>query len=255
MAGAAQPAGVPVAGATQPAGPPVAGAGPSAGTIGLSRFSLQAPAAGVPHGWTEQRLRGVPPNRFALVRDGSGVVAQIDSASSASSLAHPVDGPGQRATRLRWRWKVSGFPATERFGDKPGDDFAARLYVLFDYPLARVPFGERMLLRVARAVYGDSVPAAALCYVLDPRAPAGTTIDSPYTARVKVVVVRADATPGRWHAEARDLVRDFAQAFGEEHGPGVAPVSAIVLAADTDQGGGQVRAWFGDVELVVGPAG
>jgi hypothetical protein len=240
-----------LAGAAAPGG----GGAPSAAAIGLARFSLQAPAGGVPPGWTEQRLRGVAPNRFALVRDETGVVAQIDSASSASSLVHPVDGPGRRATRLRWRWKVSGYPAAERFGDKPGDDFAARLYVLFDYPLDRVPFAERVLLRVARAVYGNSVPAAALCYVLDPRAPAGTAIDSPFTRRVKVVVVRSDAAPGRWHAEERDLSRDFAQAFGDEHGPGVAPVSAIVIAADTDQGGGQVRAWFGDVELLVGAAG
>ena len=120
---------------------------------------------------------------------------------------------------------------------------------MFDYPIERVPLGERMMIRIAQAFYGDDVPAAALCYVVDPRAPSGTVFDSPYTPRVKMVVVRSSAEVGRWWLEDRDLARDFERAFGHEHGPAIAPIRAIAVAADTDQTGATLTARFADLVL------
>ena len=66
---------------------------------------------------------------------------------------------------------------------------------------------------------------------MDSRAPAGTLIESPYTSRVRMIVVRADARPGAWRQEERHVTADFRLAFGDEHGPGVPRLQAVALAA------------------------
>lgn len=221
---------------------------------GLTPFSRVAPGAPLPAPWREQTLRGIAVNRYALVEDEGRTVLQFDSEASASSLVHPLSGPEAGAVRLRWRWKTSGYPLDRWLGEKRGDDYAARIYVLYDYPLERVPIGQRMLLRAARALHDPELPAAVLCYLLDPRAPQETLLESPYSSRVRMIVVRSTRTTGRWWSEDRDLRADFARAFGPEYGPEIAPIRAIVIAADTDQSGAALTTRFGDLALDTDPA-
>jgi hypothetical protein len=228
---------------------PVRAASPS-GSSALAPFSSAGVGGGLPAPWAEQSLRNVAANRHSIVDDAGDAVLQIESATSASSVLHPVDAASSRATRLRWRWKTSGYPSAKPLGEKRGDDYAARVYVMYDYPIDRVPVGQRLLLRVGRALYGEQLPAATLCYLLDPRAPSGTLLDSPYSSRVKMLVVRSSRETGRWWSEERDLHADFARAFGAEHGPGTAPIRAIAVAGDTDQSESRVVARFGDLLLI-----
>jgi hypothetical protein len=241
----AQPAGVGVG---------VGVGGSSAGAGGVSvpvpaPFSTRRPGEDPPAPWIGQALRGIAPNVHALVEDAGVTVLEIRSSASASSLLHPLAGEAAKARSLRWRWKTDGEASRDRFGDKAGDDYAARVYLMFDYPLGRVPLGQRLLLGAARALHGEDLPAATLCYLLDPRAPAGTLIDSPYTSRVRMIVARSTGRTGVWWDEERDLAADFQRAFGEEHGPGVPRLRAIAVAADTDQGGASLRTRFGDLLL------
>ena len=212
-------------------------------------FSMRRPGESPPAPWAMQALRGTPPNTHSLVEDAGVTVLEIRSSASGSSLLHPLEGDAAQARFLRWRWKTDGQASRERFGDKAGDDYAARVYLMFDYPLDRVPLGQRLLLGAARALHGEDLPAATLCYLLDPRAPAGTLIDSPYTSRVRMIVARSTGRTGVWWDEERDLAADFRRAFGEEHGPGVPRLRAIAVAADTDQGGASLRTRFGDLLL------
>jgi hypothetical protein len=253
-AAARMPANPGFAGASQAQAPAViapAAAG-LPGVAGLATFAGAAPGAPLPAPWREQTLRGIRANRHALVEDEGRTVVQIESDASASSLLHPVAGPDARAVRLRWRWKTSAYPLDRWLGEKRGDDYAARVYVLYDYPLDRLPIGQRMLLGAARTLHDPELPAAALCYLLDPRAAQDTLLESPYSSRVRMIVVRSTRTTGRWWAEDRDLRADFARAFGTEYGPGVAPIRAIVIAADTDQSGATLTTRFGDLTLEMG---
>jgi hypothetical protein len=70
---------------------------------------------------------------------------------------------------------------------------------------------------------------------------------SPYTSRVQVKVIRSAPLSATGWQEDRDLEADFQRAFGSEYGPGMAPVAAVALAADTDQSGSRVSAWFSDL--------
>lgn len=200
-------------------------------------------------GWRIERVRGVESNRMAIVQTDVGRVLRIDSNASASALVHAVPAGLRSARTLRWRWRVDGFPSPSAFGSKQADDFAARVYVIFDYPLAKVPFGDRLAIRLARTIHGD-LPAAALVYVWHPSLAAGTLAPSPYTDRVRMIVGRRSDAVGRWFDESRDLVADFRRAFGDEYGAGTAPVASIAVGADTDQSGGTLTSWFGDVALL-----
>ncbi len=209
-------------------------------------FAARAPGDPIPDLWQAKGVGSIPQNQVRLEASEFGTVLRIDSHRSASSLVRRFE-PPMRLERLAWRWRTDAWPSgVGPAGEKAGDDFSLRLYVMFDYPIGKVPLGERWLLRIARTLYDPHLPAATLCYVADHRLAAGSVLVSPYTGRVQMMALRQEAQPGAWWSEDRDLRADFQRAFGAEHGPGLPPVAALALAADTDQGGGRVRAWFSD---------
>jgi hypothetical protein len=196
--------------------------------------------------WTETSLPNIEPARFDVVESAETRVLRIVADAAASSLTLPVPVTIDDGSRLAWRWKIANVVESSDITTKDGDDFAARLYVFFDLPLDVLTFTQRTKVRLARWLYGDQVPTAALCYVWGNREPVGTSAWNAYTDRVRVIVLRnADDPVGSWQTERRDLAADFEQAFSV---PAPA-VSGIAVAADTDQTGERVTAWFGDIRL------
>lgn len=216
----------------------------SASTIGA--FSAMSTAGGFEDGWTLTTLRDVKPTQFTLVEDNGQVVVRASANNAAASLIKEVRHDASEQPWLSWRWRIDGVVEKSDITTKQGDDFAARLYVFFDYPLDRLSLVDRTKLRVARWWYGDQVPAAALCYVWANQEQVGTTTGNAYTSRVVAVVLRnAQSAVGDWVDEKRNLAADFGAAFGD-----VKPVvTGIGIAADTDQTGESVTAWFGDIRL------
>lgn len=214
---------------------------------GLAPFSRAVPS-NPPPAWAERTLPGIAPNRWRIVDVEGARVLEVESARAASSLVHVVPASLADASLLGWSWWTERFPRGGALGAKASDDFAARVYVIFDYPLDKVPMASRLGLRLARALHGDDVPAASLSYVWDAEAPVGTLADSPYTSRVRMIVA-ASGGAGRWTSVTRDLAADFQRAFGAEHGPGMPPIRAIVVGADSDQTGDTLLTRFSDLRL------
>jgi hypothetical protein len=207
---------------------------------------LSAGAAGpeLPPGWRHQTLPKVErPNQFALVDEGGQRVLHIRSQASASSWAAPLGVDATRLPMLQWRWKVSHALAGSDLRRREGDDYAARLYVLFALPGDRLSLADRVRIQAARLLAGVEVPAAALCYVWGRAQPAGSSGWNPYTDRVRMRVLDSgDAQSGLWQTHRRDIRSDWTEAFG-----GALPrISGVALSADTDNTGEQVEAWFAD---------
>jgi hypothetical protein len=219
----------------------------AAGPRAVPPFSTAALGAGPPAGWTHETLPRVPrANAFAIVEDDGTRVLQVQSSASASSLLAPVAGPPGAAPVLRWRWKVSRALPGSDMRRKEGDDYAARLYVMFDLPADRLSLGDRLRLQTARIASGREIPAAALCYVWGQAQPAGASGPNPFTDRVRMVVVDSGGGfAGRWRTAERDLARDWAATFG---GP-MPPAVAVAVGSDTDNTGEAVDTWFGDLVL------
>lgn len=197
--------------------------------------------------WTATYLPSVERRTiFQIVEDDGQRVLRVTVDRSAGSLVTAVP-PSQRgASSLRWRWRL---PAHNPLSDprtKKGDDFPLRLYVLFDYDVYKLGFLDRTKLTIARRLYGEHLPAAALCYVWDPALTAGTSIWNAFTDRVRMIVVRSGGQDlGRWVGEQRDVRRDFRQAFGEE----APPIKGIAVAGDADNSGGASVGFMGDIWL------
>ena len=217
--------------------------------IAIPAFSTAKPGPGLPAGW---RLVTIPNRRAAelsLVRDGGRTVLRVHSERAFGSAAHELSVDPARASLLTWRWKIDRVVDKANLETKDGEDFAARVYVSFDYPVDQLPLATRTKLRLARAFFGE-VPAAAICYVWDNRHAPGTAVWSPHYNYVRVVVLRSgNSRAGQWVEEKRDVEADFREAFGARWKKPVPPIAGVTVGNDTDQTGESATAWFGDLRL------
>jgi len=215
-------------------------------------FSRSAPGAALPAPWRPLTLPRLNAPEVALVDDGGVTVLRSRAAAAAGTVAQDLDADPAVRPVLAWRWKVDRVVAGADLARKSGDDFAARVYVFFDVPVETLPWTARARALVARAVWGEKLPTAAICYVWDNRHPPGISAWNPYTDRVRTVVLRSGA-PGAWAEESRDLAADFRAAFGAQWSGPVPRVTGIAIGNDTDQTGETVTAWFGDFRLEARP--
>ncbi len=191
----------------------------------------------------------IPPTRFELATLQGERALKVSTRASYGTWVHDL--PSVNPGRLQWRWRLdqalTGGKTKPDLFTKAGDDAALKVCVLFDHPLERVPFAERTLLRMARRISGEDLPAATLCYVWDSVYPAGTQGANPYTQRVRFINVQGKGAPlGQWQSESRDVAADFAQLFAYElpQGAAVPLVRAVLIGADSDNTGAESVGWL-----------
>ena len=210
-------------------------------------FSALMPGQILPKEYRLITLPKIAANKFMLVTDEGKTVLRVDSDNSGGSLGLPLTtNTGDTGSLLEWRWKVSRVLDKADMNTKPGDDFAARVYVFFDVAMESLSFADRTKLRLARMIAGPDVPTAALCYVWDNKHAIGRTQWSPYSNRARIIVLQSGSTHvGKWMNESRDIAADFREAFGFD-----APaVTGIAVGNDTDNTAEKVSTWIGDVSL------
>lgn len=211
-------------------------------------FSTQ-PAGGAPKDWAFQPVRKAPnPTKYVLVRDDEiGMTVLEGSASTAAgALIYRFEGDARVTSMLRFKWKAGGLIASSDPRTKSGDDYVARIYVTFASDPERASVREKTENTVAQVLYGETPPHAALSYVFTHKAALGSLITSPYTQRVKKIVVDADPNSvGKWKSFSRDIYEDYKRAFGEEP----TRISGIAIMVDTDNTGETASARFGDITL------
>jgi hypothetical protein len=185
------------------------------------------------------RIEGLPGQRKPYTRfdiavvDGERVL-RVEADHAYGNLVHATQlGPGGPHL-LSWRWRVEEHPAQADLRQRDAEDMPLRVCALFDMPLASVPFLERQLLRAMRLKAQEPLPAASVCYVWDSRLPPGTVLSSPYTRRIRYVVMHGPESPlHAWRHEQRDIHADFLLLFGNESAT-VPPLMAVLVGADTD---------------------
>jgi len=197
--------------------------------------------------WQVVRLRsGQRPNSFRLTQWEGVHSVEVISQSSMSLLARPISVDLDATPVLCWRWRVGASLAQADMTRREGDDYAGRVYVSFRLPTASIGLALRAQLAVARAIWGQDVPDAAINYVWDNRQPVGTTHPNAYTDRAQMVVLRSgDQDAGRWVWERVDVRRDVTRYFGA----GAQPVQ-LAITADTDNTQSAAKSGFADLHFV-----
>lgn len=211
----------------------------------LGAFSLGG--GKLPEGWDPLEFPKIPSHtRYEVVQNAGSWVVRADSRDAASGLIRSVDLDVHASPLLRWSWKVERVLEKTDITRKDGDDYAARVYVLFKYDPERVGFIRKSKYLLARAIYGD-VPIAALVYVWANKAERGRIFDNPYTGDfVKMVVVENGSEHvGSWRSEQRDVLADYRTAFGEEP----SRIEGVAIMTDTDDTGESAVAFYGDIAL------
>ncbi|MGL1832514.1 DUF3047 domain-containing protein [Rhodocyclaceae bacterium SMB388] len=213
--------------------------------ISPARFSAASSGTELPGEWSHQALPRVQQqNRFDLIDVDGQTVLRVRSDSAASTMLHPLAVDPATTPILSWRWKVSNPVAASDFSRKAGDDYAGRVYVLFDYPVAKLPLGDRIKISLARGLHGAELPTAAIAYVWGTAQAVGESGPNPYTDRVQMIVVEQGAErAGQWVEIRRDVAADFERVFGEP----APPIVGIAISADTDNTGESVTTLFGDI--------
>ena len=220
-------------------------AAPAAAAI--TPFSSAAPGVAPPLPWHVVTLPKIPRHtRFDVVEFDGATVLRVTADASYANLLHPLG--GERAPRLRWRWRVEQPIEHADLTRKDGDDVPARVCVLFDLPLAHLRLRDRLRVEFGRALFDRDLPAASICYVWDRQLAGGTWLANAYTDRVQMLVLRQGGY-GAWRDESRDLAADFARAFPHEARAGTPPLRALAVSADGDNTGGRSLAYFGDLVL------
>lgn len=222
-------------------------------SLALTAFSKSSPPY-LPVPW---RLIGLPKNKAPLAQIeiailGDERVLKLATDKSYGAAVHELTpqvlGPG---SILRWRWRLESPLALADLKTKEGDDAALKVCAMFDMPVGKLGFLERNLLRLARGLSGEKLPAATLCYVWDNKLPVGTGLPNAFTPRLRYLVMDSgERRIGQWVTHERDLAQDIQKAFGHEFDT-PPPLIAVLAGADSDNTQGRSLAYVGDLSLSV----
>ena len=217
----------------------------------LDHFSGES--ENVPAPWRVVRLDAkVAPTRYRVTRWEGVLGVEANAEYSMALLARPVEVDLERTPVLCWRWRVDAPLVKADMETKAGDDYAARVYVSFALPPSEIGWLLRGQLALARSIYGDAVPDAALNYVWDNRYPVGTRRPNAYTDRTRMIVAESGAAnAGKWVVARHDVRQDVIAEFGSAQ----ARLIQLSVAADTDNTGETAHAGFADFHFVAKEAG
>ncbi len=194
-------------------------------------------------GWKEMNFRGITPTEYKLYDyDGKTVVKAISN-NSSSGLIKEVEIDLKEFPILNWEWKVTGIFEDGDVFKKSGDDYPARIYLVFDYDIKNLSRGKRNQIRLLRTFYGQ-VPTRAINYIYESRAEVGTIVENPYTDLVTMVVVDSGTDSlNEWQSYSRNVYEDYLEIFGEEP----PKVIGVAIMTDSDDTGESTTTYFGDI--------
>ena len=182
--------------------------------------------------WQQLQLSGE--TRYDIVAIDGHAAVRATGDHSASGLIRFVRTDVDQCPMLHWSWRVDVLQRGANLRDRPTDDVAASLFVMFGDP----------------GFLDAPDPVPTLRYVWsNEHVEVGDIIDSPYLSGVvKSVVVQAgEANLGKWVVESRNVMSDYVAAFGQQP---TDDIHAVVLFTDNDQTGEPVTAYYEWAKLV-----
>lgn len=201
----------------------------------------------LPETWTSLTFGSIEEHTsYTLVDDNNTRVVRAESNESASGLAKKITFNPKEYPYLSWRWKVNKAVDGTDVTSKSGDDYAARIYVIFEYDFEDLPEDEQSRVSWYKFFNGKLPPLATLNYIWANKMPVGRIVSSPYTERVKMIVMQnKDTDLQKWHIEERNIYEDYKKAFGEEP----KNVTSIAIMTDTDNTESMAESYFGDIVI------
>jgi hypothetical protein len=191
--------------------------------ITVSRFATE----GI-KGWEAKSFKGT--TEYRIVQEDGRSVLKAHAKGAASGLSKKLSFDPRTYRYLKWSWKVSDTVAGGNEKTKQGDDYAARVYVVFP---------GRFFWQMR-----------ALNYIWANKLPKGEFVPNAFTSNAMLLAVESGPSrAGQWVTEKRDILADYRRLFGEDP----PEAGAIAIMTDTDNTGTEATAWYGDITLSAQP--
>jgi len=175
-------------------------------------------------GWEHKRFKGE--TRYQLQTLDGVMVLKADSRAAGSGLFKAQRIDLEQTPMLNWSWRIGNRLSGLNEQSKAGDDYAARVYVVVKGGLA---FWQT---RAINYVWTGNTAKDSVW----PNAFAGN--------HAMMMAVRGpEASTNIWYSEKRNVRADLQELFGDD----IRFIDAVALMTDTDNGGGQVSAFYGDI--------
>lgn len=214
-------------------------------TIGA--FSRSEPADLLPPHWESLTFPNIERRTsYTLFHDNGRTVIRATSEAAASGLIRYFKSPARQYPWITWEWKIGHVLAKGDVFTKQGDDYAARVYVAFEFSPEGKTLWQVMRYKAANMAAGGNLPGTAINYIWANKAPKGTVVSNRYTDQTKMIVLQSgNAASGLWISEKRNLIDDYRAAFGRSP----PPIMGVAIMTDTDNTGESTTAYYGDIRL------
>ena len=188
-------------------------------SVNIYRFS-----EGEVNNWETQEFAGE--TKYQLVKVDGQIVLEGEAKASASGIFKNVDVDLIQTPFLNWSWRIEKAHPPLEEKTKNGDDYAARIYIVVDGGL----------------FFWQTI---ALNYVWSSSQPPGSFWPSSYAGdNVMLMALRSkEHHLSTWYREKRNVYKDFKMLFGKE----IYHIDAVAIMTDSDNSGGEVRAYYGDI--------
>jgi len=172
--------------------------------------------------------------QYTIVTKGSESYLRAESHASASALVFATDFNVYDYPIMRWRWKVDNVYRKGDARSKAGDDYPMRLYIVFKQDPDKTGPLEIYENSIHRLISGEDLPHSSLDYVWASKEQPENIINSPYTDRVKMILIEKGATKlGQWLEEEVNIVKDYELAFNQKP----PKMARLALMNDSDNTG------------------
>ena len=172
--------------------------------------------------------------RYTIIAEGSDSYLKAESHASASGLIFAKEFNVYEYPKMRWRWKVDNVYLKGDNHTKAGDDYPMRLYVVFKNDSDQAGPMDFFSVGIAKLIYGDYPPHSSLNYVWASQETPENIVTSPYTDRVKMILIeKGTINLGRWLEEEVNIVQDYERAFNQKP----SEIAELAIMNDSDNTG------------------
>ena len=174
--------------------------------------------------WEAKEFKGR--TEYSVTKMEGDSVLKAVSRASASALIYRYEYDLKKYPVLAWRWRVENTIIKGNESKKEGDDYAARVYVIFPHWLPPL--------------------TKSINYIWANRLSKGDHVPNPFYAKaVMLAVESSNESAGKWIEEERNVYMDYKTIFGEE--PPLA--GGIAVMTDTDNTGESATAYYDNIRL------
>ena len=214
---------------------------------GATEIPLPTPGSG---DWQPLALRGIAnQTRYTLELFEGEETTKAESNCGASGLVLRLDAIRiDQTPLLSWRWRVDRGLDLSHEQTKAEDDFAARVYIMFELDKSRASTFQRLRHRLAKLICGEEIPGSALNFVWTSRLPTGTVWDNPFEPNAKMIAL-AQGTNTGWRTETVDVAARYRELFDAP----IPPLLGLAIMSDSDNSCQRTEARFANFKFLSAP--